>query len=126
MRRMENAAEPEEWQPIAFGMALDVDNGRVVLSLSGDADTSVATAIDQVMRDAMLHADDARDVEVVLTDVTYLDGRVVGVLLGIKEELRVRRRALRLVAPSAAAARLLGILGLDQILDIRDSESQGR
>jgi hypothetical protein len=42
---LDSCTEPEDWQPVAFGMALDVDNGRVVLRLSGDADTSVATAI---------------------------------------------------------------------------------
>jgi anti-anti-sigma factor len=106
-------------------MALDVDNGRVVLRLRGDADTSAATAIDHVLREAVLHSHEARDVEVVLEDVTYLDGRVLGVLLGISSELRAQGRALALVAPSASAARLLGSLGLDRILDVRDREPSG-
>ncbi len=126
MRRVDNRSEPEDWQPVAFGMALDVDDGRLALGLSGDADASVATAIDQVLRDAVLHAHEGRDVEVVLADVTYLDGRVVAVLLGIGAELHAQGRAFALVAPSASAARILGILGLDRILDIRDHDPARR
>jgi anti-anti-sigma factor len=122
VRRLERCNEPAGWQPVPFGMALDVSNGRVLMRLSGDADASVATSIDQVLRDAVLHTREARDVDVVLADVTFLDGRVVGVLLGVRDELRAQGRAFALVAPSAPAARLLGILGLDRVVDIRDAD----
>ena len=125
MRRVENRSELDGWDSVAFGMALDMDRGRWVLRLSGDADASVATAIDKALRGAVLHADDGRDLDVELADVTYLDGHVVGVLLGISAELRAQGRAFAMVAPSALAARLLGILGLDRLLDIR-SDEQGQ
>src|SRR5438132_948427 len=62
----------------------------------------------------------SHETDVAREAVAYLDARVVGVLLGIGEELRSAGRSLVLVAPSSAAARLLGTLGLDRILDIRD------
>jgi anti-anti-sigma factor len=121
---LENRTEPADWHPDAFGMVLDVDRGRLVLRLSGEADASVATAIEQVLRDAVMHPHEGRDVEVVLADVTYLDGRVMGVLLGVGDELRSQGRAFGLVAPSPSAVRLLEILGLDRILDVRGSDSE--
>src|SRR5947208_5095937 len=74
VRRVENRSELDGWDSVAFGMALDMDRGRWVLRLSGDADASVATAIDKALRDAVLHADDGRDLDVELADLTYLDG----------------------------------------------------
>ena len=93
------------------------------LRLSGDADASVAVAIESALRHAVLYKSEVRDVDVVLGDVTYLDARVVGVLLGIGYELRKQQRALRMVSPSQSAARLFGILGLDRVLDIRDPDA---
>src|SRR5439155_16747254 len=76
------------WQPVAFGMALDDNGDTIVLRLSGDADTAVATAIDELLRGAVRHDTDGRDVDVVLEAVAYLDARLGGVLLGIGEEVR--------------------------------------
>ena len=124
MRRSQHRTEPTEPQAVAFGMSLDVEGGRLVVRLQGDVDASAATNIDQVLRGAVLHAREARDVEVVLADVTYLDGRVLGVLLGIAVALRAQGRSFQFVAPSPSAVRLLEILGLDRIVDVRDQDPE--
>src|SRR4051812_26917077 len=116
------ALEPDDARAVAFGMMLDVEANRLVLRLSGDADATVADALDQFMREAIVRDVDRRDVEVVLGEVTYFDVRVVGVLLGIAHELRIEGRSMAFVAPSAAASRMLGLLGLDRILDIREQQ----
>jgi len=121
--RCNQSTTPDDWAPVAFAMTLDVEGDRVVLRLSGDADASVAVAIESALRHAVLYKSEVRDVDVVLGDVTYLDARVVGVLLGIGYELRKQQRALRMVSPSQSAARLFGILGLDRVLDIRDPDA---
>ena len=113
-------SQPDEWQPVGFAMALDVDDGRLILRLSGDADGAIATAIADLLHDAVLKDAEQRDVDIVLDAVTYLDTRVVGVLLGISHELRKEGRSLRLVEPSSSATRMLGLLGLDRVLDVRE------
>ena len=114
--------DPEDARAVAFGMMLDVEARRLVVRLSGDADATVADALDQFMRDAIVRDVDRRDVEVVLGEVTYFDVRVVGVLLGIAHELRIDGRSMAFVAPSPSASRMLGLLGLDRILDIRQKQ----
>ena len=88
----------------------------VVLSLHGDADLHAAPEL----RERLNAAIDGQSSAVVvdLSDVSFLDSTVLGVLVGGMKRLRATRRPLRLAAPRADVRRLLEITLLDRVLGV--------
>lgn len=88
----------------------------LVLALHGDADLHIAPEL----RDRLTFAIDGeiRTVVIDLTETTFVDSMVLGVLLGAMKRLRSRRGLLRLVVPRAEIRRIFEITLLDRIFPL--------
>lgn len=77
------------------------------------------------LREAMTAAVDAgaRSCLVDLRDVTYLDSSGVGMLVMLFRHITRRGGQFKLLAPSPAARRVLGISQLTRVFDIFDDEA---
>jgi len=69
-------------------------------------------------------ADGARSCLIDLREVTYLDSGGVGLLVAMFRHVTRRGGQFKLLRPSAAARRVLGISQLTRVFDIFDDESE--
>jgi len=103
-------------------LSVEQEGSVVVARLAGDVDmsnaTDVGTALDRTV------TNDKLALVIDLTDVDYFDSAGIHLLFDLRERLRVRGLALRLVVPEGSDARgsleLAGVLGtidVDRELD---------
>jgi anti-anti-sigma factor len=100
---------------------LSVEEGLVAVRLTGEVDMSNATDLGEGIRQAT--PNDAFGVVLDLSDVDYLDSSGIHLLYRLRESLRARGQALRVVVPTGSivsdALRLAGVEGsieVDQTL----------
>ena len=69
---------------------------------------------------------DSRDPTVIvdLTEVTFIDATVVGVLIGARERLAKDNRRLRVAGPSKQVQRTLELIGLDKVIQVFPTVAQ--
>ena len=91
------------------------DAGRSDVYLEGEYDITTVAALSQTMARAL--AIDGGDLVVNLSGVQFMDAATIGVMIGIRKELRFQFRSLTLRAPSTVAQRVLGLCGLTDMLD---------
>jgi anti-anti-sigma factor len=106
--------------PDNFAVEMRAAGRWVVVRIFGDADGSRVDQLERFLRRRVMRSVDRRGVEVDLAKVTFLDRRMLGVLLSLRAELLMKGRPVRFVTPSPAAARLLAAMGLDRVLDLTD------
>ena len=87
---------------------------QTVVWLHGEHDLGNAAALSATMARA-IGTDDA-DIVVDLSDVQFMSGATIGVLLRTRAYLDDHSRTLTLRAPSRCARRLVSICGLDSLL----------
>ena len=109
--------------PDEFAVEMRAAGRWVVVRLSGEADGSRVDQVERFLRRRVLRSVDRRAVEVDLGHVTFIDRRMLGVLLSLRAELLMKGRPVRFVTPSPAAARLLAAMGIDQVLDLTATPS---
>ena len=102
-----------------FAVAIESFDDRVSVTLSGHGDDVAAKILDAALHDVVRDGRQ-RNVELELGDLTELDPRVLGVILGTRANLDRQGRTLHVVAVSAEAAHLLEQMGVDRVLDLRD------
>ena len=109
-----------------MGSVLDVVQRTVgsvtVFTLSGKLAYEEGT---RVLRDAVTAAvaDGARSCLIDLQQVTYLDSGGVGLLVAMFRHVTRRGGQFKLMRPSVAARRVLGISQLTRVFDIFDDEA---
>lgn len=112
-------SRPPSWDGNAFvtGPALQVgrEGTSSVVSLGGEQDMSTAAAVAEALAGAIAEDDD--DVVVDLSQVRFMDGAIVTVIVHAWNDLRSRSRDLTLRAPSPCAERLLRLCGLQRLID---------
>ena len=93
-----------------------------VFALSGQLAYEEGT---RVLREAITAAvtDGARSCLVDLRDVTYLDSGGIGLLVAMFRHVTRRGGQFKLLCPSPAARRVLGISQLTRVFDIFDDEA---
>jgi anti-anti-sigma factor len=94
----------------------DSDDGRCVLSVTGEFDLAV---VDEFLEHALACLDRAQGIDVDLGGVSFIDSSGLGALVRVRKEAAARGKTLTLVDVSAATHRLLEITGLQQAFDIR-------
>lgn len=96
--------------------------GVAVFVLSGQLAYEEGTT---ALRAELTHAfsDGARQCLIDLRDVTYLDSGGVGLLVAMFRHITSRGGQFKLLRPSAAARRVLGISQLTRVFDIFDDEN---
>jgi anti-anti-sigma factor len=91
--------------------------------LRGEHDASTAGALSQVLTEAA--AVDAGDLALDLGAVEFMGAATVGVILGHREVLHARSRALTLRNPSRCARRVLELCDLLHLVDMGATQSPG-
>jgi anti-sigma B factor antagonist len=96
--------------------------GATVLAVRGEADLHSAPRL----RDAIATAieDGAQELVLDLTETTFVDSMILGVLLGTMKRLRARGGQLRLVVASAEIRRIFEITQLDRVLPLYDTREE--
>jgi anti-anti-sigma factor len=101
-------------------VTLEARDGVVVVTLTGEFDLSRPDALSEYVRVAMV--DNPPRVVVDLSNATFLDSTVLGVLVGAGKAARERAGWLRLTsAHSTAVQRIIEVTELDVALGLFDS-----
>jgi anti-sigma B factor antagonist len=95
----------------------------LVVSLDGDVDVATAPAIDDCV-DAALRAN-RRSITIDLAGVTFMDSQGLNALLRAWRALKAIDGEFRLRAPSAPAALVLALSGVDQQLTVVSGNANG-
>ena len=90
------------------------DAGRFVVRIRGDHDIANAHELRELL--AQASALDDRDLVVDLVEVRFVDASTIRALLQSRDALRQRSRSLT-VRTTGRTARLLELLGLDELLE---------
>jgi anti-sigma B factor antagonist len=95
-------------------VAVDEQNGTIVVCPAGDLDLAVADSFRTALEDAVRTAN--RAVHVDLAAVTFIDSTAVGVLVDAWRQAGERNVALCVLRPAPNVRRVLAITGLDRLL----------
>lgn len=90
-----------------------------VMVVKVDGEIDVSNAAD--LRNALTSVLDgpAGDIEIDLTNVSYIDSTGIGVLVGAAHRASDVRRGFAVAHPQRNVARVLGMLGVDEELGVR-------
>ena len=105
-----------------YSIEHDVDAPGHVIVISGDADFAAASELEGWMVEAVTSG--ARVVTIDLSEVTLVDSRTIGMLVGWTERLEAAHGALPIVCTNPNVLRMFSSIGLDQSLSIFDSRSE--
>jgi len=106
------------YPPPDFGVSIVHVDGRSTVRVTGDIDLAIATELRQ--RLTLVITAGTGDVDLDLSDVTFLDCSGLGVLLAARQELRDRKHRLMVQNPSKPVLRLFELSGvLDLMMDAR-------
>jgi anti-sigma B factor antagonist len=98
-------------------MQLSLDEGLLLVRLSGEIDSSNAAELRTAITEAT--PNDAYGVALDLTPVDYLDSAGIHLLFRLRESLRARSQGLRVVVPPGSvvtdALRLAGVYGVIEL-----------
>ena len=96
--------------------------GTIVLAVHGDADLKGADELESCLTEVIEQGPSA--VVVDLSEVTFLDSMVLGVLLQGLKRLRARGGRLRLVAPPAEIRRIFELTLLDRLFELDSTREE--
>ena len=100
-------------------MQAEVEDGRVLVWLSGEVDLSNVEGLEAQIEDTIA---DARDVVIDLTAIEFIDSRGLRLLNRVASSVGGRDGTLVVVAPPNCVARsVLDMTGMSQELTVRDS-----
>ena len=109
-------------RPTEPGPLVSVERGRTVIWLDGEHDLSTVHVVAAALAEVI--ARDDADVLVDLSGVTFLGVVAIDVLDRSREILERRARTLRLRGLSAVTTRVLGICGLEHLVDPTDATAR--
>jgi anti-sigma B factor antagonist len=93
-----------------------IDDETHLVRARGELDLYAAPEFKRRLADA-IEAGKTR-IAVDLTDAAFMDSTALGVLLGTLKRLRVRDGALAVASEQPTILRILGLTGMDQVLDL--------
>jgi anti-sigma B factor antagonist len=94
-----------------------------VLMLSGEADLTTAAELSDALTAQL--ASGAPHLTVDVSRLQFADSAVIRALVLANRTLTARGGGLELVHPQPAVARALSLLGVDQVIEVRDRTSAG-
>jgi anti-sigma B factor antagonist len=89
-----------------------------VVSLSGEADVTTVARLQEALDGQITPA--SRTLVVEVSGLRFADSASIGVLIGAARRLREQGGHLVLLSPQPALARMITLLGVDQVLTVRD------
>jgi anti-sigma B factor antagonist len=105
-------------------MTLEVQRvgGSAVVTASGELDMEVADRLRAGIAEAV--ATDARRLVIDLSDVTFVDSTILGVIVGARSRLGRNSGRIHLVIGNPLVLRLFHLTGLDQVFTIHPTREQ--
>ena len=94
-----------------------------VVTLSGEADVTTVAELSEALTAQL--ASGARHLTVDLSGLRFADSAVIRELVMADRKLKDRGGGLELANPQPAVARALSLLGVDQIIEVRDGTNAG-
>lgn len=88
-----------------------------MITLAGEADLTTAAELNQVLAAQL---DGGTTVTVDLSGLRFADSAAIGELIAAHHAITHRGGTLELTRPQPAVARVLTLLGVDQVLTVRD------
>jgi len=96
--------------------------GQYVMALEGELDLAARAELDRALE--QLEDQSPQRVVADLTATTFVDASTLGVLECAQRRLRAGAAELRLVCSDSHILKLLGLTGLDRVLDVFDTVAQ--
>ena len=97
-----------------------VDGARAAVVVAGEVDVSnagtVREAVDELMQNEAIKA-----IEVDMANVPYIDSTGIGVLVGSAHKAHDTDRTFALVDAQDNVVRILGMLGVDEVITVKAS-----
>ena len=94
-----------------------------VVTLSGEADVTTVAELSEALTAQL--ASGARHLTVDLSGLRFADSAVIRELVMADRKLKDRGGGLELANPQPAVARALSLLGVDQVIEVRDGTNAG-
>ena len=94
-----------------------------VVTLSGEADVTTVAELSEALTAQL--ASGARHLTVDLSGLRFADSAVIRELVMADRKLKDRGGGLELANPQPAVARALSLLGVDQMIEVRDGTNAG-
>ena len=94
-----------------------------VVTLSGEADVTTVAELSEALTAQL--ASGARHLTVDLSGLRFADSAVIRELVMADRKLKGRGGGLELANPRPAVARALSLLGVDQVIEVRDGTNAG-
>lgn len=98
----------------------EVDAARATVVVSGEVDVSNADVLRNAIDEA-LALEGVQAVEVNMADAPYIDSTGIGVLVGSAHKARDADAGFSVVDAQDNVVRILGMLGVDEVIDVRTS-----
>lgn len=106
-----------------LGIAVESQQFSVVMRLSGEADLSTLGQLRDALNDQI--SGGARQLTIDLSGLRFADSSSIRALTDAHLALRAQGGTLELVAPQPNVARILVLLGIDQVLTVRPQQDSG-
>lgn len=106
-----------------LGIAVESRQFSVVMRLSGEADLSTLGQLRDALNDQI--SGGARQLAIDLSGLRFADSSSIRALTDAHLALRARGGTLELVDPQPNVARILVLLGIDQVLTVRSQPDSG-
>ena len=100
-----------------------IDAGAAVVRVVGEVDVSNADELRDAI-DAALVDGGVESVTVDLSDMPYIDSTGIGVLVGAAHKARDAGRVFSAANPQSNVARIMGLLGVGEVIDIKMSQQE--
>lgn len=98
------------------------EEGREVMRIKGEVDASSSIELDNAMQEA-LEKEHAR-VMIDCTELEYISSAGLGVFMSYLEEIKKKNISMVIFGLQPKVAHVFEILGLNQLLEIRDSREE--
>ncbi len=101
---------------------IEVDSAYATVVVQGEVDVSNADILRNAINDALKY-DGIQSVEIDLADVPYIDSTGIGVLVGAAHKAHDTGISFAVMDAQDNVVRILGMLGVDEVIDVRSSDS---
>lgn len=98
-----------------------VESARATVSVVGEVDVSNASSLRSAI-DTALAEEGVQAVDVNMAGAPYIDSTGIGVLVGAAHKAREAGAAFSVVDAQDNVARIMGMLGVDEVVDVRASQ----
>lgn len=101
----------------------ELEGSAATVLVSGEVDVSNADALRKAIDEAIAN-EDVQAVCVNLAEVPYIDSTGIGVLVGSSHKAVDAQRTFTVLDAQDNVVRILGMLGVDEVIDIKSSSSR--